>query len=240
MTASSARNPPASVYIMAFDRCDELDVVGPAAVLQTANRYLGDATRTPPGKPFTLRIVSVDGAGAVSYDGPDGKHWFVTGIHGLTLGTEPWDGNELPDILIVAGGDVADDAGITRQQNNPAFTDVIAAQNARGGQVVSVCTGAFGLVGASIAQGRRMTTHPGLINELEAAGVRVLNPDWEARVVDDGDIISCGGVTSGIDEALYLVQAFWPGDPQLQSDVRNFVDFHYRSPVATAHPGSAR
>ncbi|MEA2786113.1 MAG: hypothetical protein QOF71_2217 [Candidatus Eremiobacteraeota bacterium] len=226
------RKPPASVYIMAFDRCDELDVVGPAAVLQTANRYLEDASRNPRGAPFALRIVSVDGSGAVPYEGPDGKHWFVTGIHGLTLGTEPWDGNELPDILIVAGGDVADGSGIMRQKDNAAFTGVIARQHARGGQVVSVCTGAFGLAGAGIAQGRRMTTHPGLINLLVAAGVRVLNPDWDARVVDDGDIISCGGVTSGIDEALYLVQAFWPGDPQLESDVRGFVDFHYRSPVA--------
>jgi transcriptional regulator GlxA family with amidase domain len=227
-----ARRPPESVSILAFDRCDELDVVGPAAVLQTANRYLGDAKRKPRGKPFALRVVSVNGSGAVPYDGPDGTRWFVTGIHGLTLGAEPWDGSELPDILIVAGGDVADDAGIMRQKDNPAFTGVIARQHARGMPVVSVCTGAFGLVGAGIAQGRRMTTHPGLINDLVASGVHVLNPDWDARVVDDGDIISCGGVTSGIDEALYLVQTFWPGDPQLQSDVRDFVDFHYRSPVA--------
>ena len=61
MSTYLTRKPPQSVYIMAFDRCDELDVVGPAAVLQTANRYLGDSTRTPPGKPFALRVVSVDG-----------------------------------------------------------------------------------------------------------------------------------------------------------------------------------
>jgi transcriptional regulator GlxA family with amidase domain len=54
---------------------------------------------------------------------------------------------------------------------------------------------------------------------LAGEGVRVVNSDWEARVVDDGDIISCGGVTSGLDETLYLVQRFWPGDPQLESDV---------------------
>ncbi len=41
MTTRHPRKPPATVCIMAFDRCDELDVVGPAAVLQTANRYLG-------------------------------------------------------------------------------------------------------------------------------------------------------------------------------------------------------
>ena len=59
----------------------------------------------------------------------------------------------------------------------------------------------------------------------------MFNPDWEARVVDDGDIITAGGVTSGIDEALHIVRAFWPDDPQLESDVRDFIDFRYRSPI---------
>jgi transcriptional regulator GlxA family with amidase domain len=226
------RQPPKSVFVLAFAECDELDVVGPTAVLQTANRYLNDTTRVPLGKPFTLRIVSVDGSGANCCGADDDTRWFVTGIHGITLGTESWDGAELPDILIVAGGNIEPDTGIMRQMKNPAFVDVIARQHARGMPVVSVCTGAFGLVGAGIAQGRRMTTHPGLLNRLAGEGVHVVNPDWEARVVDDGDIISCGGVTSGLDEALYLVQTFWPGDPQLESDVRGFVDFPYRSPIA--------
>ena len=101
--------------------------------------------------------------------------------------------------------------------------------------VVSVCTGAFGLVGAGIVSGRHMTTHPGVLDMLVAAapGLHVLNPDWDARVVDDGRIISCGGVTSGINEALYLVQKLWPDDPQLVSDVRGFVDFQYQTTLKT-------
>ena len=61
MTPSPARTPPATIYILAFDQCDELDIVGPAAVLQTANRYLGDPTRTPPGEKITVKVVSVEG-----------------------------------------------------------------------------------------------------------------------------------------------------------------------------------
>src|ERR1700676_211487 len=95
------RKPPQSVFILAYDQCDELDVVGPTAVLQTANRYLKDPNRTPAGEPFTLRVVSVDGSGATRCSVDGETRWVVTGIHGITLGTESWDGAELPDILIV-------------------------------------------------------------------------------------------------------------------------------------------
>jgi transcriptional regulator GlxA family with amidase domain len=230
------RKPPARVFFLAYDQCDELDIVGPFAVLQTANRYLADPKRSPAGVPIDLRIVATANSGAVTYDGPDGPHAFVTGVHGMTLEVNPWDGRDLPDILIVAGGNIEPDTGIARQMQNPAFVEPLRRQHARGAQLVSVCTGALGIVGAGLASGRMMTTHPGIVNELAAAGARVLHPDWEARVVDDGDLISCGGVTSGIDEALYLVRSFWPGDPQLIADVRGFVDFNYRAHIAVGAP----
>jgi transcriptional regulator GlxA family with amidase domain len=207
------------------------------AVLQTANQYLaGNLGTRKPGKTFDLKIVSVAGAGDVVYRGPDdAQHHFVTGIHGVTIETTPWDGKGLPDILIVAGGNIEPDTGIMRQSANPAFTDVIQRQFHRPKTVVSVCTGAFGLAGAKIIGGRHLTTHPGCLDMLVAAapGAHVLNPDWDARVVEDGPIISCGGVTSGINEALYLVQKFWPSDPQLVSDVRGFVDFQYQTTLKT-------
>jgi transcriptional regulator GlxA family with amidase domain len=228
------KTPLASVYFMAFVECDELDVVGPLAVLQTANRYLSDPQRQPRGTPIDLRIVAVDGSGAVVLNGPDGPQPVVTGIHGITIGVEAWSGDPLPDLLIVAGGNIEPGTGIMRQADNPAFTGPIRRQFERGARIASVCTGAFGLVGAKIAQGRRMTTHPGLVNQLAAAGVHVVNPDWTARVVDEDGIVSCGGVTSGIDEALYFVETCWPDDPQLIADVRGFVDYPYRAVVRSA------
>ncbi|MNR55439.1 Isonitrile hydratase [compost metagenome] len=43
---------------------------------------------------------------------------------------------------------------------------------------------------------------------LEAMGVNVI----DARVVDDGDLISGGGVTSGLDVGFYLVERFLGSD----------------------------
>jgi transcriptional regulator GlxA family with amidase domain len=153
----------------------------------------------------------------------------VTGIHGIALGVAAWDGQDLPDLLVVAGGNVDPGTGIVKQGGNGAFTTPIRRQFDRGARIASVCTGAFGLVGAGIARGRRMTTHPGMVNQLAADGALVVNPDWGARIVDQDGIVSCGGVTSGIDEALYFVETCWPNDPQLVSDVRAFVDFPYRA-----------
>lgn len=227
---------PTSIFFMAYAECDELDVVGPFAVLQTANRYLSDPTREPRGTPLDLRIVATAGSGAVELSGPNGPQSVVTGIHGITLGVQAWDCEELPDILIVAGGNVEPGTGIMKQMGNAAFTTPIRRQFERGAGVVSVCTGAFGLVGAGIAAGRRMTTHPDLVNQLAAEGVEALSPDWVARVVDLDGIVSCGGVTSGIDEALYLVETCWPNDPQLIADVRGFVDYPYRAVVRSGGP----
>ncbi|HTW85847.1 MAG TPA: DJ-1/PfpI family protein [Candidatus Sulfotelmatobacter sp.] len=171
-----AHEPPASIFFLAYAQCDELDVVGPYAVLQTANRYLSQ--RTPPAPTIDLRIVAVDGAGAVELHGPTGPQFVVTGIHGMTLGVQPWDGTTLPDVLIVAGGNTEPGTGVMQQKDNTAFTTPIGRQFERGALVVSVCTGAFALVGAGVAQGRLMTTHPGLVNDLAACGVEVVNPDW--------------------------------------------------------------
>ncbi|MEO0355184.1 MAG: DJ-1/PfpI family protein, partial [Cyanobacteria bacterium P01_A01_bin.3] len=51
--------------------------------------------------------------------------------------------------------------------------------------------------------------------DLQAIGADVK----EARVVDDGDIISAGGVTSGIDLALWLVERFFGAEMLAEVEV---------------------
>jgi transcriptional regulator GlxA family with amidase domain len=70
--------------------------------------------------------------------------------------------------------------------------------------IASVCTGAMALAAAGLLEGRRATTHHAALEDLRRSGADVV----DARVVDDGDIVSCGGVTSGIDLALWLVERF--------------------------------
>jgi putative intracellular protease/amidase/uncharacterized protein (DUF952 family) len=65
----------------------------------------------------------------------------------------------------------------------------------------SVCTGALVLGALGRLRGRRATTHPSALAELAALGAMVTR----ARVVEDGQTITGGGVTAGIDLGLRLV-----------------------------------
>jgi transcriptional regulator GlxA family with amidase domain len=77
---------------------------------------------------------------------------------------------------------------------------VIAAANAR--IMAGVCTGTMLLAHAGVIGGRRAGTHHSALGELAALGVEVVAD----RVVDDGDLVTGGGVTSEIDLALWLVE----------------------------------
>ncbi len=64
----------------------------------------------------------------------------------------------------------------------------------------SVCTGALLLGAAGFLKGKRATTHRNALEQLGEFCAEVKH----ARIVDEGDVITAGGVTSGIDLGLYL------------------------------------
>jgi cyclohexyl-isocyanide hydratase len=66
---------------------------------------------------------------------------------------------------------------------------------------VSVCTGALLLGAAGFLKDKRATTHPSAFQELKPFCRTVL----ENRIVDEGTLITAGGVSSGIDAGLYVV-----------------------------------
>lgn len=66
----------------------------------------------------------------------------------------------------------------------------------------SVCTGSLLLGAAGFLEGKSATTHPAAVEELRAYCGNIL----AQRVVDDGDVITAGGVTAAIDLGLYLVE----------------------------------
>lgn len=65
----------------------------------------------------------------------------------------------------------------------------------------SVCTGALLLGAAGRLSGKRATTHASALGALEAYGATPVSE----RVVDEGTLVTAGGVTSGIDLGLHLV-----------------------------------
>jgi transcriptional regulator GlxA family with amidase domain len=86
-----------------------------------------------------------------------------------------------------------------------AVLDALRAAHARGARVVSICTGAFALATAGLLDGRPATTHWRWSDELQRRYPQVeVLPN--RLFVDDGDILTSAGVTTGIDLCLHLIR----------------------------------
>jgi cyclohexyl-isocyanide hydratase len=102
------------------------------------------------------------------------------------------------NILCVPGGHGVRDA-ITDQ----VIVDFVRQQAKGADYITSVCTGAFILGAAGLLQGKKATCHWAYTQLLPLFGAT----HKPARVVRDGNLITAGGVTSGIDFALDLIAA---------------------------------
>lgn len=132
------------------------------------------------------------------------------------------------DILCVPGGH-----GVTDALNDKATIDFIARQAAGAQWVTSVCTGAFLLGRAGLLAGRRATTHWGYTHLLPLVGAHHEN----ARVVEDGHVVTSGGVTSGLDFALTLI-ARLKGDGVAQA-IQLAIEYDPAPPFTGGHPDRA-
>ena len=83
--------------------------------------------------------------------------------------------------------------------------DALRSAVARGGRVLSVCTGAFVLGAAGLLDGRSCTTHWRHAREL-AIMYPTAKVDPAVLYVDEGQVITSAGTAAGIDACLYLVR----------------------------------
>jgi transcriptional regulator GlxA family with amidase domain len=98
----------------------------------------------------------------------------------------------------------------------------IAERHAAGSIVAGVCTGGMLIAASGILRGRPAVTHRSALDDLRGYGVDV-HPD--ARVVDDGDVLTSGGVTSGIDLALHIIERVRGRDAAKKEAARIEHDF---------------
>ncbi|MEZ5958717.1 MAG: DJ-1/PfpI family protein [Hyphomonadaceae bacterium] len=99
------------------------------------------------------------------------------------------------DMIMIPGG-----PGQTDAMQDPTFMDEVKRLGASAKYVTSVCTGSLILAGAGLLSGKRAGSHWAYRELLTMFGVV---PD-DARVVRDGNAITGGGVTAGIDIALTI------------------------------------
>jgi transcriptional regulator GlxA family with amidase domain len=170
------------IDIILFDGFDELDALGPYEVLRTAATL---------GADFEVELVGARGAGT------------ITASFGARLVVDRGPSDTADLLLVPGGGWLNPGPGVRVEAERGDIPAVLARAHERGATVGSVCTGAMLLATAGLVQGRPATTHHTAIEDLRAAGATIVGG---ARVVDEGDVITAGGVTSGIDLALWLVE----------------------------------
>jgi len=103
---------------------------------------------------------------------------------------------EHADMIMIPGG-----PGQTEAMLDPAFMAEVKRLGEGARYVTSVCTGSLILAAAGLLKGKRAGSH-WAYRELLAAFGAIPDP---ARVVRDGNIVTGGGVTAGIDIALTIV-----------------------------------
>lgn len=193
------------IQIVLFDGFDPLDVVAPYEVL-----YAGG---TASGGAVTVELVSAEGPREV-----------ISGTGGLALRAAGALDLERADMLLVPGasgrvgepGEVPEEEVGAGEWKQDEFIPVLLgrtlttelpallkqAMDGPDVAVATVCGGSLVLAMAGLLEGRHATTHHMGLDMLDATGAHAVR----ARIVDDGDLISGAGVTSGLDLGLYLLE----------------------------------
>ncbi|MEU6066719.1 DJ-1/PfpI family protein [Streptomyces sp. NPDC047082] len=221
------------VQIVLFDGFDPLDVIAPYEVLHAGGSASGGAV--------TVELVSAEGPREV-----------VSGTGGLALRATAVLDPDRPGVVLVPGasgrvgepGETPDqDAGAKAQWQQDEFIPVLlgrtlttelpgllkAAIDNPQISLAAVCGGSLVPAMAGLIEGRTATTHHMGLDMLDATGVHAVR----ARVVDDGDLVTGAGVTSGLDLGLYLLER--EVGPRIAHAVEELFAHERRGTVWRAH-----
>lgn len=129
------------------------------------------------------------------------------------------------DLICIPGGH-----GVAAALADTELVDFVSEQAAQAKWVTSVCTGVFILGATGLLKGKRATTHWAYTQLLHHYGAQY----EEARIVRDGNLITAGGVTSGIDFALSVIAEI--SDESTAQAIQLACEYDPHPPFEGGHP----
>jgi transcriptional regulator GlxA family with amidase domain len=194
------------IAIVLYEGFDELDAIAPYEVFSNAAAQ---------GCDLDVSLRTLDSTDR------------ITASHGLRIDPDGLLADADPDVLLVPGGGWNDraEASAWAEAQKGDVPDAVADLHDRGATVAAVCTGGMLLAEAGLLDGRPAITHAGAVDDLCETDAEVV----EARVVDDGDVLTAGGVTSGLDLALHLVARLC--GEAVAEQVRTTIEYEPRGEV---------
>lgn len=198
-----------AVSIVVYPGVEILDVTGPMEVFAFANIGLQQSGVSESG--YTIELLAE-------------KPGMLTASCGLQIIANRAYGDIADgiDTLLIAGT-----PHIDCLLSDPLLQDWIRAVAPRVRRLASVCTGAFLLAESGLLDGLRATSHWLYCNQFahDYPSIRV---EPNRIFVQDGYISTSGGVTSGIDLALAMVEEDW--GPELALFVARFLVVFLKRP----------
>ncbi|CAH8245565.1 DJ-1/PfpI family protein [Paenibacillus melissococcoides] len=178
------RNQRAVIHagILLYNDVEVLDFAGPFEVF-AVTEHSSDTT----ARPFLVQTVSEDGK-------------LVTARNGLKVQPDySYDNAPRFDILIVPGG-----PGSRTEMYNKTTTQWVKSRMDEVNIMASVCTGALILAEAGLLDGKTVTTHWNSCDRLEK-DYPSLTVKRDVKYVDEGNIVTSGGISAGINMSFHLV-----------------------------------
>ncbi|MDT7782370.1 MAG: hypothetical protein QOF58_789 [Pseudonocardiales bacterium] len=165
--------------VVLFDGFDPLDAIGPYETLAAGGVHTELVSAEGPREVESGARLSLRATAALAPD--QAGIVLVPGAAGLTE-------DEIVPLLAKAANTLAE--------------PMKQALGEHGVTVATVCGGSLVLAMAGLIGGRSATTNHLGLQALESTGVNAIR----ARIVDDGDLVTAAGVTSGVDLGLYLLE----------------------------------
>jgi len=172
-----------------------------------------------PDGPIRVAVVLTDGATMIDFAGP----WEVfQDVDAPNGGFELYTVSDKKEPIRTSGGmTVVPDYTFAnapaprvvvigaQRGSSPAMMDWLRKMTGEADVVMSVCTGAFKLGKAGVLDGKQATTHHDFYDEFQKAHPKVKLVKSKRFVESDDVISTAGGLTSGIDLALHVVERYY-------------------------------
>ncbi len=202
------------IQVVLFDGFDLLDAIAPYEVFTAAAMYTNEE--------LTVELVTAEG-----------KRMVKSGINDLMIPANgKLDVTRGGIILVPGASGLVDGVGpdsvpvkLKKATETELSKMLREALNTPDILLSTVCGGSLILAMDGLLVGRHAVTHHMGMGLLEATDAIPVN----ARIVDDGNIVTGGGVTSGIDVALYLIEREL--GPRIAHAVEQLFEYERRGTV---------
>jgi putative intracellular protease/amidase len=192
------------VAVVVHDQVELLDFAGPAEVFTAARAKDGEAL-------FDVFLVAPKA-------GPAKTQNAAVVLPQFTIADAPQ-----ADVLVIPGGNT----GVL--ERDPAFMKWVREAKPKTKILLTVCTGAFIPAALGMLDGKKATTHHSARKGLERQHPSIQVVD--AKFVDNGDIVTAAGVSSGIEGSLHVVARLHGAE--IAQAAAKYIEYRWE-PEATA------